>query len=236
MKNNNEAAKQEDKKALPKFIAIVVCSLIVGGVLGVLMVQLSLEDFQEVLDGAGLYFTNYAAPWLIIALPAVEFAICLPLYFSAKQRLAAWDGEDETVSGHCGCGNKGCLEQVASATGLVKLAKEELERSADDSLLRQEPVTAKAVFDAVKAGDQLAIRVAERFGDYLGKAIATFTAVLDPEVIVIGGGVSKAGPILLEYIQKHYLRHCYKATRGVQFVLATLGNDAGMYGCVRLLF
>lgn len=140
---------------------------------------------------------------------------------------------DETVSGHCGCGNKGCLEQVASATGLVKLAKEELERSADDSSLRQEPVTAKAVFDAVKAGDQLAIRVAERFGDYLGKAIATFTAVLDPEVIVIGGGVSKAGPILLEYIQKHYLRHCYKATRGVQFVLATLGNDAGIYGCAR---
>ena len=99
MKNNNEAAKQEDKKALPKFIAIVVCSLIVGGVLGVLMVKLSLEDFQEVLDGAGLYFTNYAAPWLIIALPAVEFAICLPLYFSAKKRLAAWDGEDEAVSG-----------------------------------------------------------------------------------------------------------------------------------------
>ena len=99
MKNNNEAAKQEDKRALPKFIAIVVCSLIVGGVLGVLMVKLSLEDFQEVLDGAGLYFTNYAAPWLIIALPAVEFAICLPLYFSAKQQLAAWDGEDEAVSG-----------------------------------------------------------------------------------------------------------------------------------------
>ena len=99
MRNSNNAARRENKKALPKFILIVVCSLILGGVLGVLMVKLSLEDFQEVLDGAGLYFTNYAAPWLIIALPAVEFAICLPLYFSAKKRLAAWDGEDESVSG-----------------------------------------------------------------------------------------------------------------------------------------
>ena len=114
MKNNNEAAKQEDKKALPKFIAIVVCSLIVGGVLGVLMVKLSLEDFQEVLDGAGLYFTNYAAPWLIIALPVIEFAVCLPIYFSAKKQLAAWDGEDETVSGRAEAKLSVCM----SITGL----------------------------------------------------------------------------------------------------------------------
>lgn len=98
MKSNNDSAKQENKKALPKFILIVVCSLFLGAVLGFAMVKLSLEDFQEVLDGAGLYFTNYVAPWLIIALPVVEFAICLPIYFSAKKRLAAWDGEDEAVS------------------------------------------------------------------------------------------------------------------------------------------
>lgn len=142
---------------------------------------------------------------------------------------------DENISGHCGCGNKGCLEQVASATGLVKLAREELEASREESLLRREPVTAKAVFDAVKAGDALAMRVAERFGKYLGKTIAVFTAVLDPEVVVIGGGVSKAGPVLLEYIRKYYLQHCYKSTREVAFVLATLGNDAGIYGSARLV-
>lgn len=99
MEHNNDSAKQENKKALPKFILIVVCSLIVGGVLGVLMVKLSLENFQEALDGAGLFFTSYVAPWLIIALPVVEFAVCLPIYFSAKKRLSAWDGEDEAVSG-----------------------------------------------------------------------------------------------------------------------------------------
>lgn len=98
MNNNDNSARQENRKALPRFILIVVCSLIVGGVLGVLMVRLSLEDFQEVLDGAGLFFTNYVAPWLIIALPVVELAICLPIYFSAKKRLSAWDGEDEAMS------------------------------------------------------------------------------------------------------------------------------------------
>lgn len=98
MKNNDNTARQENRKALPRFILIVVCSLIVGGVLGILMVKLNLENFQDALDGAGLFFTNHVAPWLIIALPAVEFAICLPIYFSAKKRLAAWDGEDEAVS------------------------------------------------------------------------------------------------------------------------------------------
>ena len=99
MKNNDNAAGRENKKALPKFIVIVLCSLILGGVLGVLMVKLSLENFQEALDAAGLFFTNHIAPWLIIALPVAEFAVCLPVCFSAKKQLDAWDGEDETVSG-----------------------------------------------------------------------------------------------------------------------------------------
>ena len=98
MNNNDNSARQENRKALPKFILIVICSLIAGGVLGVLMVKLSLENFQDALDGAGRFFTNYVAPWLIIALPVVELAVCLPIYFSAKKRLAAWDGEDEAVS------------------------------------------------------------------------------------------------------------------------------------------
>lgn len=142
---------------------------------------------------------------------------------------------DENISGNCGCGKKGCLEQVASATGIVKLAKEALEASDVPSMLREGEVSAKTVFDAVKAGDALAIQVAERFGKYLGRTIAIFAVVVDPEVVVIGGGVSKAGPVLLDYIRKYYLENCYKSTRGVEFVLATLGNDAGIYGSAKLV-
>ena len=98
MKNNNDAARQENKKALPKFILIVVLSLALGGVLGFALVTLNLQDFQGALDGAGLFFTNHAAPWLLIALPVVELAVCLPIYFSAKKQLALWDWEDEAVS------------------------------------------------------------------------------------------------------------------------------------------
>ena len=99
MKDNNNAARQENKKALPKFILIVVLSLALGGALGVALVSLNLENFGEALEAAGLSFTNYVAPWLIIALPAAELAVCLPIYFSAKRQLSAWDGEDEAVSG-----------------------------------------------------------------------------------------------------------------------------------------
>ncbi len=99
MKNNNDSAKQENKKALPKFILIVVLSLIVGMVFGFAMVMLSLEDFGDALTAAGVFFTAKVAGWLVIALPVVELAACLPLYFSAKKQLAAWDGEDEAVSG-----------------------------------------------------------------------------------------------------------------------------------------
>lgn len=73
------------------------------------------------------------------------------------------------------------------------------------------------------------------FGAYLGKAVASMTAILDPEVIVIGGGVSKAGPILLDYVRKHYQPVAYKSTRDTAFALAELGNDAGIYGCAKLM-
>ena len=99
MKNNNDAVRQENKKALPKFILVVVCSLIFGGILGFALVKLGLEDFGDALAGLALFFTNPVAAWLLIALPVVELALCLPVYFGAKKQLAAWDGEDETVSG-----------------------------------------------------------------------------------------------------------------------------------------
>lgn len=142
---------------------------------------------------------------------------------------------DDYITGHCGCGNQGCLEQVASATGIVYLAYQALSASDKPSVLREGEVTAKTVFDAVKADDELAKEIAERFGKYLGTALANITAVVDPQAIVIGGGVSKAGPILLEYVEKYYQKYCFKSCKNVKFALATLGNDAGIYGSAKLV-
>ena len=135
----------------------------------------------------------------------------------------------------CGCGNRGCMEQYAFATGIVRLAKEKLEASKEPSVLREKEITAKEVFDAVKAGDKLAQEVAVQFGEYLGCGIANLAAVADPAVIVIGGGVSKAGEVLIPYIQKPYREHAFFANKEVEFVLATLGNDAGMCGAAKLI-
>lgn len=142
---------------------------------------------------------------------------------------------DDDIPGHCGCGNQGCLEQVASATGIVNLAYQALAASDKPSILREGEVTAKTVFDAVKAEDPLAMEVAERFGKYLGTALANIAAVTDPQAIVIGGGVSKAGPILLSYVEKYYEKYCFKSCRNVKFALAILGNDAGIYGSAKLV-
>lgn len=142
----------------------------------------------------------------------------------------------DELTDKCNCGCCGCLEQVASATGIARLATDELEASSEPSLLRDYPsVSAKSVFDCVKQNDALAIRVAERFGAYLGKALATFAVVADPQAIVIGGGVSKAGEILFDYIREPYQKNVFFACRDVDFVLATLGNDAGIFGAAKLV-
>lgn len=135
----------------------------------------------------------------------------------------------------CNCGNQGCLEQYSSATGIVRLAKEELKDSQDGSVLRNQEVTAKSVLDAYKEGDALAVRVMERFADTLGGALAIFAAVVDPEVIVIGGGVSKAGQPLIDIIQKYYRKYAFPLCKETPMVIATLGNDAGIYGAAKLV-
>ncbi len=135
----------------------------------------------------------------------------------------------------CGCGNHGCLEEYASATGVVRLAKRELASSDDASVLRDGEITAKTVFDAVKAGDELAIRVARKFGDYLGKGLALVAGVVNPEIFVIGGGVSKAGEVLFDYIKPAYSATVFHGSVDARFALATLGNDAGIYGSARLV-
>lgn len=141
--------------------------------------------------------------------------------------------EEETE--FCGCDRTGCLEQYASATGIVRLAKKKLEDCKESTVLQKDSVTAKDVFDAVKAGDKVAQEVAEEFGEYLAKALNTIAIIVDPDIFVIGGGVSKAGEILLEYIEKHYRKNALWATKEVKFSLATLGNDAGICGAAKLV-
>lgn len=136
----------------------------------------------------------------------------------------------------CNCGNKGCLEQYASATGIVRVAKQELAASDEESVLRSaDPLTAKDVLDAFKAGDLLGVRIMEKVGEILGSAIGTISCVVDPEVVVIGGGVSKAGQPLIDVIQKHYKNHSFRPSKNTPIVLATLGNDAGIYGAARMV-
>lgn len=134
----------------------------------------------------------------------------------------------------CNCGNKGCLEQFASATGIVALAREELEKTEMATSLNADRISAKAVFDAYKAKDAVAEKIVARFAGYLGNALSIFAAVMDPEVFVIGGGVSKAGEVLIEAIEAIYRRDAFKDCKDTPIVLAELGNDAGIYGAAKL--
>ena len=131
----------------------------------------------------------------------------------------------------CGCGKTGCLETVTSATGIVRIAKEKLaETNVKSSLHRIENVAAKDVFDAAKAGDNLALEIVDRVGFYLGLSTANLAATVDPEQFIFGGGVAHAGDILLEAIRKYYERYAFASVKKTPFVLATLGNDAGIIG------
>ena len=134
----------------------------------------------------------------------------------------------------CGCGLHGCLEQYASATGIAKLARKALSGEHEETVLHGEP-SAKDVFDAVKAGDALATRIADEFGRYLGGALASIAVVADPAVFVIGGGVSKAGPVLIPFVEKAFLEKAFFANKDTKIVLAELGNDAGICGAARLI-
>lgn len=137
----------------------------------------------------------------------------------------------------CNCGNHGCLEQYASATGVVRIANKLLAASKEESSLRTlETVTAKDVFDASKAGDHLAVEAVEVLGKYLGLVVANVALTVDPDVFVIGGGVSKAGQVLIDVITKYY--HKFAKIIGdnkAKVVLAKLGNDAGIYGAARMV-
>ena len=136
----------------------------------------------------------------------------------------------------CACGRKGCLEQYASATGLVRMAERRLSGTSAHSVLREKnPLTAKDIFDAAKAGDAIAVELVESFGQILGGALSDTACVLNPEIIVIGGGVSRVGSIVTDVVRRFFYEKTLFTCKNTKIVLATLGNDAGIYGGVRLL-
>lgn len=136
----------------------------------------------------------------------------------------------------CNCGKKGCLEQVSSASGIVRVAKMMLCESEEPSTLRQaEDISAKLVFDEAKKGDKIAVEVAEYVAKYLGLGLATVAGVIDPECFVIGGGVSAAGSYLLDLVKTYYRENVFHPSKDTKIVLAKLGNDAGMYGAAKLI-
>ena len=136
----------------------------------------------------------------------------------------------------CGCGKSGCVEQYCSATGISRLTRLALaETNAPSPLRSVERIMAKDVFDAANGGDKLAQDVLEQVYAYMGEFIANICDVVDPEVVVLGGGVSKAGQPLLEGAKRYFDKWVFHGVSGVQFALATLGNDAGAYGAFKLL-
>lgn len=141
---------------------------------------------------------------------------------------------DETE--YCNCGKRGCVEQYCSATGVVRLAKRHLASTEADSILRSiEHLTCKDVFDAGKAQDAEALKILDQVYRYMGEFLANIACVVNPEVIVLGGGVSRAGQPLLDGARKYFDQWVFHAARNVRFELAQLGNDAGAYGAFKLI-
>lgn len=142
--------------------------------------------------------------------------------------------EGDTIP--CGCGRIGCLETYAGAAGIVRSARKRLEESEVPSVLRgAEPLTTREIFDGAKAGDILSLETVEEFGDVMGLACAQIATILNPEAFVIGGGVSKAGPMILELIRRHFTQRVMTALTDTNFRMAELGNDAGIYGAAKMV-
>src|SRR5699024_10751654 len=141
----------------------------------------------------------------------------------------------------CTCDKKGCLEQYASATGVVHLARDLSEEYAGDSQLKYliddgQKVDAKIIFDLANEGDALAEMIVDRFAYYLGFALANIANLLNPSTIVLGGGVSKAGEFLAEKVRKVLIEFSFPTIREVTKVkIAELGNDAGVIGAASLV-
>ena len=140
---------------------------------------------------------------------------------------------DETEM--CGCGKRGCVEQYCSATGIVRMAYKHLAATEEFSSLRAlEAITCKDIFDAGKAGDRVALDILDHYYALLGEFLADLCCVVNPEAVVLGGGVSKAGKVLIEGTKPYFEKNVFHAASNVRFELASLGNDAGAYGAFKL--
>ena len=143
---------------------------------------------------------------------------------------------DRHETAACGCGKHGCLEQYSSATGVVRCMKKLLDENPDTPCtLRGTDFAAKDVFDAARAGDALAAREVDEMTDTLGMALASIASTTDPEMFLVGGGVSRAGDVLFDPLVEHFKTYAFKSCRETPIKAASLGNDAGIYGAVRLI-
>lgn len=135
----------------------------------------------------------------------------------------------------CSCGCNGCFEQFCSATGFVRITKKLLSENDTPSVLREKYFDSKEIFSAAAAGDAMAAAAIRLYGDYLGKGIAVLCSILNPQIVALGGGVSKAGEQLIDLLRPSFEAHVFHACKDVTFKIATLGNDAGMYGSAKLI-
>ena len=133
---------------------------------------------------------------------------------------------------------KGCRSavMVTLGTGVVRCMKKLLDENPDaDCVLRGKDFEAKDVFDAARNGDALAAREVDEMTDTLGMALATIASTTDPEMFLIGGGVARAGDVLFDPLVEHFKTYAFKSCRETPIKAASLGNDAGIYGAVRLI-
>ncbi len=134
----------------------------------------------------------------------------------------------------CGCGNHGCLETMASATGISRLAKEWKERYPESTIKN---FSAKEVMDAARMGDQLGVKVLEIVSQSLGTALGSLIHIFNPQIIVIGGGVSRAGDILLSNVKKYTRENVMRSFWNTyEIVLSDLVDDAGIFGAASIGF
>lgn len=141
---------------------------------------------------------------------------------------------DEAV--RCNCGKFGCLEQYASANGIVFLTKRILTESDIPSKLREmQDFSAREICALAREGDMAAKEAIERFGGYLGYAMSCVGCIVDPEVFIIGGGMSRAGSIVTDAVMRHYRKNVFHISSNTRAVTATLGNDAGIFGAAKLV-
>lgn len=151
--------------------------------------------------------------------------------------LAVCDGETDI----CGCGKRGCLEQYVSANGIVRLGKRAVEANRkaapplQTELESQCEINSVNIFRLAQKGDALAVQITEQYFDILGKALSYVSCVVDPDAYILGGGVSNVGQYLVDGVSKAFRKYCFHASKGAKIMAAKLGNDAGIYGCCRLV-